>query len=1157
MSLARVLADNFKIDPTKSVITGNGTTTVFSFNGSPGLINPNEVFVTLDGAVQEPTIDYTVNGNTITFTTAPDNGAKVVIVYRNSPFTINLNVPPDGSVTNEKIAANTIAPDRLSSGPSWYDDTSILTKGIYATAEEFFVRQANLGDIKLQDYEGKTLVNVNSATGNVGLNTVEDSSAKLEVVPNDGQLEILKLKGGNPWTFKHDDQGESSDIIFEPENKNGNFKIITNGNTVFSNAAGTSSLSINANTGDIRAISTSKAWINFNSAYNQAPSYSNSPVGASLIPTLGTYTGKWTGGGWTVDHVGLIYNINVGGNFGNLGGIGGFNFIETNNIPTADNSSNLYNSQFVGYHKSSQYIDINNIFRTVTTGGGSESFYSEPKINNSFIGVYSDIDNSITWTNSTKLRPRRVVVVATGTDELAYSDFGSGVENTTNTSWTKTLIGLNASWNKIIYGKNLYVAIQATNSDKIAWSVTGVASSWTIATLPSVATWRDIAYGKTTNGSSKYVIVGDASKAAYSDIATQWAAVTLPTTTSNNWFCITYGNGKFVTLSSNTNKGAYSTDGRVFTLCNLPISANWTSITYGNGKFVAAASDTTQTIQSTDGINWTITSNQLPTNSFWRLSYGVFSNENGTFGNGVFVALYYNANNDSDIVCYSTDGTISWQQMTMPLEKRWRGVSFGQDRFTAISIDGKVAYSNNGIDWVLSTVDLPSMTNGGGSSQWSSCASIDDMMAFNNHSQTAFTDNKILHIGGYKYNPIHNRYTIKRNTYIGTVDFVGNVIDWVEATPGSHSDPLGTREGSMHHTATKLNDGRVLVTGGVSFVTSTSAYQTLNNTYFGTVVGNTVTWAAGTALPAALMQHTVNLLDTNRIVLIGGITSTGLNNQTFYASDTNTKAEIKIGTIAANVITWSAAAVPTKSGVIMPPLKKHTTVQAGTNRLLVFGGTLTNGQANNKIYSLIFGGTLAAPTVAISVLATLPAQFVSNGGATGELINTTNLLLLDKSPQILNFAGSPIPIRITGVGGAVTGTAPASRYAEGYFEFVNAELATDDTSIVGTGASTGFSYSTDGVYSKYNVLSITDLGTGKTRITFNVPFKDRRKVIMTGSTQLGSDATANTLHGVMLARQGYNQFNPTATYADIITSNVAATAPEVNTVQTHVVFHGD
>lgn len=69
------------IDSSKSTLYGNGVAKVFAITGLKSS-DPNNVFVTINGVTQEPTIDYLVNqgAGTITFSTAIPNGAKVVVV---------------------------------------------------------------------------------------------------------------------------------------------------------------------------------------------------------------------------------------------------------------------------------------------------------------------------------------------------------------------------------------------------------------------------------------------------------------------------------------------------------------------------------------------------------------------------------------------------------------------------------------------------------------------------------------------------------------------------------------------------------------------------------------------------------------------------------------------------------------------------------------------------------------------------------------------------------------------------------------------------------------------------------------------------------------------------------------------------------------------
>jgi hypothetical protein len=68
--------------------------------------------VTINGAVKIPDVDYSVNSNTITFTTAPTFGQTFhAMLYGD---VLNSGVPSDASVTNAKVAQGTINYDRFS-----------------------------------------------------------------------------------------------------------------------------------------------------------------------------------------------------------------------------------------------------------------------------------------------------------------------------------------------------------------------------------------------------------------------------------------------------------------------------------------------------------------------------------------------------------------------------------------------------------------------------------------------------------------------------------------------------------------------------------------------------------------------------------------------------------------------------------------------------------------------------------------------------------------------------------------------------------------------------------------------------------------------------------------------------------------------------------
>ena len=113
-------------------------------------------------------------------------------------------------------------------------------------------------------------------------------------------------------------------------------------------------------------------------------------------------------------------------------------------------------------------------------------------------------------------------------------------------------------------------------------------------------------------------------------------SATLPVST--NWFGVTYGDGKFVAVSSNNknNKTAYSADGITWTEATLSYGF-WTGITYGDGKFVAVANINPKIACSTNGITWKTATLPAALQEVYNW-YGV------TYGAGKFVAVAYSSN---------------------------------------------------------------------------------------------------------------------------------------------------------------------------------------------------------------------------------------------------------------------------------------------------------------------------------------------------------------------------------------------------------------------------------------------------------------------------------------------------------------------------------
>lgn len=92
------------VDPVRTTLTGNGVLSTFAISGAANLINPSALIVAIDGALQEPSVDYTVSSGSITFTSPLPSGSKAVVISPTNALVAGQVVPSDGSVTSAKIA---------------------------------------------------------------------------------------------------------------------------------------------------------------------------------------------------------------------------------------------------------------------------------------------------------------------------------------------------------------------------------------------------------------------------------------------------------------------------------------------------------------------------------------------------------------------------------------------------------------------------------------------------------------------------------------------------------------------------------------------------------------------------------------------------------------------------------------------------------------------------------------------------------------------------------------------------------------------------------------------------------------------------------------------------------------------------------------------
>ena len=99
-------------DPTRASVpqldaerfSGNASTTAFTLTRQ--VVSPTDINVIVENVTQEPTVAYSVNGYTLTFTEAPPTGTNnIYVIYRGSGIS-NYAFVPDGSITFAKLANN-------------------------------------------------------------------------------------------------------------------------------------------------------------------------------------------------------------------------------------------------------------------------------------------------------------------------------------------------------------------------------------------------------------------------------------------------------------------------------------------------------------------------------------------------------------------------------------------------------------------------------------------------------------------------------------------------------------------------------------------------------------------------------------------------------------------------------------------------------------------------------------------------------------------------------------------------------------------------------------------------------------------------------------------------------------------------------------------
>ena len=271
------------------------------------------------------------------------------------------------------------------------------------------------------------------------------------------------------------------------------------------------------------------------------------------------------------------------------------------------------------------------------------------------------------------------------------------VDSIFNTSATNTI-------KSIVWGNDKFVA---TGGFKIAYSSDGI--NWTVGSGNPATNGGGFAVEHLSAWGNNKFVVGENGYYSSDGITWNWRPDDYDETAIQDFYAITFGNGKFV-AGGRTREGkttlAYSTDGINWTNIGTDLfdgsnssTTAVTAIAYGNNKYIVVANGQLWA-QSPDGINWTrITSFTAPIPS---------GTSKIIYANNKFVAVGDRENRTGPNyknIAYSSDG-VNWDLASSEYPEQLNSIVWANNKFFAVGYDtSKITYSSDGVNWEIVTTN--------------------------------------------------------------------------------------------------------------------------------------------------------------------------------------------------------------------------------------------------------------------------------------------------------------------------------------------------------------------------------------------------------------------------------------------------------------------